>query len=346
MKIKIGYYFVTLYFIIFIISNSLFVTINDNIELDSTSLVYWLRHLVVIIAVLFSFFFSRKNGIHFYYSLFTFSIIYFIGNQFISGLMTIALFLSTIIFGTGYEYILKNKKVLFIFLLIALLPFFINFQDVFVNGLLSSKYGRDRMLLGYFHPKEAAQPFAIIFILLYISFEKIRIKIFLIGVILLYLIGSKNSLLYFLIFVYLTYNNNLKTIILLIIFCFIMYFIIINLQNITNLIDELSSDRISAWADVLKYKQNDESKFRADSFYIETFVKSGFFGISLFIIWLLYFMIYNNIQKGLYSKLSIGISLVCAQLVFSMLDSGIASTGSLIQIFSWSMYFQFSNKYI
>ena len=71
MKIKIGYYFVTLYFIIFIISNSLFVTINDNIELDSTSLVYWLRHLVVILAVSFSFFFKNQNETYFQY--FTFA---------------------------------------------------------------------------------------------------------------------------------------------------------------------------------------------------------------------------------------------------------------------------------
>lgn len=346
MKIKIGFYFVTLYFIIFIITNSIFVTNNDNIELDSTSITYWLRHFLVILAVLFSLFFRKKNNLHFYFTLITFTIIYFIGNQIVSGFMTIALFLSTIIFGTGFDYLLKNKKLLIILLLIAFIPFFINIQDVLVNGLFTTKYGRERMLLGYFHPKEAAQPFTILLILLYITFKKNRIKIFLVGVMLLYFIGSKNSLLYFLIFLYLTYHNSYKSILLFILFCLITYFIIINLQNLTNLIDELSSDRISAWSDVLKYNQNDESKFRADSFYIETFVKSGLIGTIIFIIWLFYFIIHNNIQKGLYSKLSIGISLVCAQLVFSMFDSGISSTGSLIQIFSWSMYFQFPNKYI
>lgn len=346
MKLKIGFYFVTLYFIIFILTNSIFVTNNDNIELDSTSTTYWLRHLLVLFAVLFSFFFKNKNNVHFYFSLITFAIIYFIGNQIVSGFMTIALFLSTIIFGTGFDYLLKNKILLIILLLIAFVPFFINFQDVFVNGLFSTKYGRERMLLGYFHPKEAAQPFTILFVLLYIAFEKSRIKIFLVGVILLYFISSKNSLLYFLIFIYLTYRNSYKSILFFLLFCFITYFIILNLENLTNLMDELSSDRISSWADILKYNQNDESKFRADSFYIETFVKSGLIGTILFILWLFYFIIYNNIQKGLYSKLPIGISLVCAQLVFSMFDSGISSTGSLIQIFSWSMYFQFSNKYI
>ena len=346
MKNKTTFLFVLLYFIIFVVSNSILVSSNNDVELDSSSISYWLRHLVVVLVALYSLIKFKKKGTIIILNIIFFTLIYFICDQYILGFMTIALFLSSIVFGEGYEYLINNKNLLIILCVISLVPFFINFNDFFNNGFFSTKYGRDRMLLGYFHPKEAAQPFAVLLILFYISNEKFRSLTFFSGTLLLFFIGSKNSLLYFLLFIYFTYRSPFKTILLLMLFIFVIYFVYINLDNLKNLVDELSSDRISAWADVMKYKQNGASQFKADSFYVEIYVKGGIIALLVFIIWFLYFITFNRVHIGIYSSLSIGVSLICSQLVFSIFDSGITSTGNLIHVFSWSMYYKFSKKYI
>jgi hypothetical protein len=346
MKNKILYFFVLLYFTVFVISNSIFVSNNNDVELDSSSLSYWLRHIVAILVSFYSILFYFKKGVNIILNIFVFSLIYFICQQYILGFMTIAFFLSSIVFGSGYELLIKNKNLLLILFFISLVPFFLNFNEFINNGFFSTKYGRERLLLGYFHPKEAAQPFVVLFILLFISYKKYRTTIFIGGTILLLLISSKNSTLYFLIFIYLTRQSAVKTILLFFILFLILYYIFINLSNINIFIDELSSNRISAWLDVMKYNQNNNSKFKADSFYIEIFVKGGLLAVLLFICWFIYFIFFNKIYVGLYSALPIGLALLCSQLIFSIFDSGITSTGSLVHIFSWSMYYKFSKKYI
>jgi hypothetical protein len=346
MKNKNLYFFVFLYYIVFVISNSILVSNNNDIELDSSSVSYWLRHLVVVLVSFYSILICHQKGVLVLFNIIVFSLIYFICQQYILGFMTIALFLSSIVFGSGYELLIKNKNLLIILGFISLVPFILNFNDYINNGFFSTKYGRERLLLGYFHPKEAAQPFVVLFILLYIIYKKYRILIFIVGTTLLLLISSKNSTLYFLVFIYLTYKSATKTILLFLIFFFVIYYIFINLSQINFLIDELSSNRISAWSEVMKYNQSANSQFKADSFYIEIFVKGGLLAVALFFCWFIYFLFSNKIYVGLHSALPIGIALVCSQLVFSIFDSGITSTGSLVHIFSWSMYFKFSKKYI
>jgi hypothetical protein len=51
--------------------------------------------------------------------------------------MTIALFLSSIVFGSGYELLIKNKNLLFILLFISLVPFILNFNEFINNGFLA-----------------------------------------------------------------------------------------------------------------------------------------------------------------------------------------------------------------
>jgi len=226
------------------------------------------------------------------------------------------------------------------------LPFIFYFNEYLSNGFFSTKYGRERLLLGYFHPKEAAQTFAVTFILLYISYDKYRSLIFLLAIALLFFISSKNTILYFLVFIYLTHKSAVKILFLFFIFSLIFYYIIINMSNINILIDELSSNRISAWSNVMKYYQSSNSQLKADSFYIEIFIKGGVLAVTLFFCWFAYFILSNRIYVGLYSSLSIGTALVCSQLVFSFFDSGITSTGSLIHIFSWSMYYKLKRTYL
>jgi hypothetical protein len=346
MKNKTSYLFVLLFFITFVVSNSIFVSYNNNVELDSSLLTYWLRHLVVVLVSFYALFTFKKNEQIVIFNIIIFSLIYFICGQFILGFMTIALFLSSIVFGKGYEYLIKNRRLIFFLCLISLVPFILYFNEFLSNGFFSTKYGRERLLLGYFHPKEAAQPFVVLFILFYISHKKYRNIIFLLGITLLLFISSKNSTLYFLIFVYLTHKSAVKIVLLFFILSLIVYYTFINLDNINILIDELSSNRISAWSDVMKYNQSGNSQFKADSFYIEIFIKGGVLAVTLFFCWFAYFIFSNKIYDGLHSALSIGTALICSQLVFSIFDSGITSTGSLVHIFSWSMYYKFKRVYL
>jgi hypothetical protein len=202
------------------------------------------------------------------------------------------------------------------------------------------------MLLGYFHPKEAAQPFLIIIIISFISYTKYRKAIFLFGIMLLYLISSKNALLYFLIFSFLTSKSKFKVLIFLMVIFSIITYLLVNISDAAYILDNISSDRISAWTDVLKNKYNSSEQFRADSFYVELLVKSGIVGILLFLIWFCQFILIKNPFKGVFKPLSIGTSLIMSLLIYSMIDSGIASTGSLVHIFSWSMFNSTSFKFL
>jgi hypothetical protein len=69
------------------------------------------------------------------------------------------------------------------------------------NFIINTYYGRERLLLGYFHPKEAGIMFLVFFIMILFG-NKIKNnleKLFFIlaAVILLYLIQSRNALLFF-----------------------------------------------------------------------------------------------------------------------------------------------------
>ena len=109
MKNKTINIFVLLYFTVFVISNSILVSNNNDIELDSTSLSYWLRHLVVILVSFYSAFIFYKKISFVLFNLIVFTTLYLICQQYILGLMTIALFISSIVFGSGFEKILKSR---------------------------------------------------------------------------------------------------------------------------------------------------------------------------------------------------------------------------------------------
>jgi hypothetical protein len=261
--------------------------------------------------------------------------------------MTIVLSFSSIVFGNGFKRIcLINKKLIFLLLFISIIPAMVDLPQLIESGFFNNKYGRDRMLLGFFHPKEAAQPFLIFFILAFISYSRYRKIIFLSAILLLFYIGSRNALLFFIFFIFLTSKSTIKTPVFFTICFFLLIYLVLNFGNITNIIDNFSSERISVWADVIKYQNNSSEQFRADSFYIELFVKSGIYGILLFSIWLLQFVIIKKPIIGIFGPLSIGTSLICCLLIYAMIDSGIASTGNLVHIFSWSMYSSLSNKFI
>jgi hypothetical protein len=345
MRNRFSQIIIIIYFLIYVLSNSLFVTNNEDLQLDNSSPQYWLRHGFVLITAFLAIFYFKKEDLYFVFSILIISLIYLISEQYVLGIMTIILAMSSVLFGHGFKNIcFENKKLILPLILISLIPFFLNFSQFFENGFFSSKYGRDRMLLGYFHPKEAAQPFLIITILLFITLSKHRKIIFFSGVLLLFFIGSRNSLLYLLIFGYLTSKFKLKSLLLFFVLISIIFYLLLNINNVTNIIDNFSSDRISAWTDLIKYQYNSSEQFRADSFYIELFVKSGVIGIILFLLWLFQFILIKKPLIGISNSLPIGTSLIVSLLVYAMIDSGISSTGSLVHIFSWSMFNSTSTK--
>ena len=347
MKVKLSETLVFLYFIISILSNSIFVSYNDNSQLDNTSSQYWLRHGIVILVSFFSIFSLTKKDLYFILSFFIISLIYLFSRQYLLGFMTIVLSFSSIVFGDGFKRIcLINKKLIFLLFFISIIPAIIDLPQLIESGFFNNKYGRDRMLLGFFHPKEAAQPFLVVFILSFISYQRYRKIIFLLAILLLFYIGSRNALLFFVFFTFLTSKSTIKSYVFFISCFFLLIYFILNFGNITNIIDNFSSERISVWADVIKYQNNSNEQFRADSFYVEIFVKLGIYGILLFILWLLQFVVLKKPFIGIFKPLSIGTSMICCLLIYAMIDSGIASTGNLVHIFSWSMYCSLSNKLI
>lgn len=348
MKNTFPQYVVLVYIGIYILSNSIFVSLNENVALDSNSYIYWLRHGIVVFIALFSIPFFAKKDIYLLLNISAISLIYLLSNQILFGLMSLALAFSCILLGKGLKIICYDKRYLiFLIFFFAITPLLINLPEFIENGFMNTRYGRERMLLGYFHPKEAAQPFLITTILLYISLPRYRLLISIIGLILLFYISSKNAILYLLVFIFLTSKFKGKSIIFFIFFSFVLFYLIIVISNFYSFLDEFSSDRLTAWTTVIQGQtDNGTEQFRADSFYIELYIKGGIIGVAIFLIWLFSFLILNNPFKGIFVSLPIGVSLMISLLFYAGIDSGITSTGSLVHLFSWSMYGSLPRKLI
>ena len=86
--------------------------------------------------------------------------------------MVIFFAMSSPLIGVGIRHLLLSeglKPILFL-LFIACIPLISNlFFGNFV-ALYNDYYGRGRLLLGYGHPKEAAAPFLVFFLLLFIKY--------------------------------------------------------------------------------------------------------------------------------------------------------------------------------
>jgi hypothetical protein len=339
-KARISLAIFYIYFLVFVLSNSLLV--ENYTALLPNQVSYWFKHAIIVIAAFFSLIFYPKNAV---ISLLLFSVIiliYFIGGQYLFTLMIICFAISSPLIGASIKHLLlvnEIKSILFL-LILALIPLLFNLFIGNLDLLFNSYYGRDRLLLGYSHPKEAAAPFLTILILIFIKFRKIRKYTFWGGILLLLLISSRNALLYFLLFVFFSSKVKFKAFWISLILVMIGIIFVFSFSNAFEVINILTSNRFDAWSNYLSLNESGGyDGIKADNFILEVYLMVGGFGVVAYLIWWLGIIYYQKGYNAILYKSSLKFTPVLCLFFYSLIDTGFASSGNLVHVFSWGLYF-------
>ena len=328
-----------LYFFVFVISNSLLV--DNYAALLPNQVSYWFKHAVIIIAAFFSIIFFTGKVLK---SILIFSIIiliYFLGRQYLFAVMVMCFAISSPLIGAGIKHLLLSNgiKALLVLLFIALIPVVFNLIMGDFNSLYNNYYGRGRLLLGYAHPKEAAAPFLVFFLLLFIKSKNQRKFINWVGAFLLILIGSRNSFLYFLLFAFFSSRVKFKFFYISLIVLFILTLFVLSFDNAFEVINVFSSNRFEAWNNYVLFNDSrGEEVIKADSFLVEIFLMVGWFGIGAYFFWWIWLVIYQKGYNAILYKSSLIFTPILCLFFYSLIDSGFASSGNLIHVLSWGLF--------
>jgi hypothetical protein len=242
--------------------------------------------------------------------------------------------------------------------LFALL-FIPGFLDIVFNGgdfIYNTYYGRHRLLLGFYHPKEAGVSMlvALLFFRLYFRHRVSRIQNVIFQFtffILLYFMQSRNSLLLYLNFLVINYlltRVNITTIIFIYFVIPVLTFAYVAFIYFEEL-NKLTSNRLENWIKDLDFsllgkgssiadfdKSNLLSKLHVDNFYLEYFIENGFL-FFLVLCTMLGFVIYS-INKFRYNGVYIN-AIFISFLIFCFFDAGMFSSGNFLNLLVWSLVF-------
>lgn len=319
---------------------------------------YFLKHATLVLLVLIGVYIMIIKKLHKISIVFIFIIPYIfylwidygiVFAQFV--LFLIAASLLSYIYDT--KYFLKISFILCYFLAIISVPI-IDFVFNEGNFIYNSFYGRERLLLGYFHPKEAGIMFVIFFIMVALSnkFKNLFQKLFFytLSLSVLYFIQSRNSLLFLINFIILNFLIR-KIGLRMALFTYFLIYILIPLMLLAvffNELDLITSHRLSLWRDGLEFNlvgrifefsnkphyELFQSKFHIDNFYFEFLIEAGMIAFLFLMLCLIYigYKIRNTQLNG-YRMISFYISF----LIFCFFDAGMFSTGNFMNIFAWSV---------
>jgi hypothetical protein len=301
------------------------------------------KHFVMVGVAIFSFIVLPVQVIYSILIFLPLVFIYLLGNLPAYAIMVIVLAAAVPLLGFGiYKLVLiKSVTPFFLIFFLALLPAILAYLFGELDNIYSDHYGRPRLLLGYFHPKEAAACFAIPFFLyLFNRDAKNSFLLLIIFSSFLWLVGSRNIALVILLAYGVRFYITQTFFLTIAVLILLTYFLLIKVDFYYTL-DELLSFRLSVWESALKEppQANISSniggyRFSIDSFYVEVFSISGVTGVLILAMWVI------AIGLILIKKSSIfpwSFPIFLSILFFAAFDSGIASTGNVFHIFSWAI---------
>ena len=328
-----------LYFFVFVISNSLLV--ENYAALLPNQVSYWFKHGVIIIAAFFSLIFFLEKSLR---SLVIFSIIiliYFFGEQYLFATMIICFAISSPLIGAGIRHLLLSeglKPILFL-LFLACIPLIFNLLVGNFAPIFNNYYGRGRLLLGYAHPKEAAAPFLVFFLLLFIKYKKQRKFINWIGALILILISSRNAFFYFILFVFFSSRVKFKFFYISIIIGLIGALFVLSFADTFAFLNAFSSKRFEGWNSIVLINEfGGGGAIKADNFLVEIYLMVGWFGILVYLFWWIWIIIYQKGYNAIFYKSSLIFTPILCLFFYSLIDSGFASSGNLIHVFTWGLF--------
>lgn len=352
-------------FLIFSYASSFYLSGGTANEGLFTWLYYW-KHLSMVvlsvISLIYLNFKSLKVSVVYVFIL-PFSV-YLFGQNWVFFLQFLVFVLGVNMISLAYEQEkLLNKEFPLLLLVIYLS---IPVWDLLLNsgGFIYSDtfYGRPRLLLGYFHPKEAGTHLLVIWLVFLLSYQFKRpssyILFNLVFIVTMYNIQSRNALLFLCNF--LTVNWLIKKLGLKGMLLLLFVFIVFSGSLLWGYYDELnvlSSNRLDIWLAALDVSFLGEViapveevgffaqkyKFHVDNFYLGFLIEAGigYFMVLAFLLIYISFMVRQKVINN-YRIISLFLSF----LVFCFFDAGMFSTGSLLNVFVWSIImFVLSDRY-
>lgn len=300
------------------------------------------KHLFFLIVAILSVLISPKQSLISIGVAFPIALVYLFGGLWLYALMVLVFAMSLPLIWAGISSLISdpNKWYLVVFSFIAFVPAVLSLPVMIDEGLFDdTTYGRPRMLLGYFHPKEAAAAFAIPMLLMMIPRKSLSIFYALFLCSFLWIVGSRNIALLF-IFAWLLYWHTRFVLSFLLAITLALMLSIFLTEDWFYELDKILSLRLSVWQDLFLHGHDlsgldieSGDRFGADNFFVEAFVISGpiaFLGAILWIPFLGLILKINNASK--WSKVALTL------LIFNAtFDSGIASTGNILHVFLWSI---------
>lgn len=218
--------------------------------------------------------------------------------------------------------------------------------------IYTAYYGRPRLQLGFSHPKEAGN-FIIVTVLIYLlartdlatrSFLSAHTLMSISIIVLLFFVQSRNALLtisIFLIFNFVAVNAGTKGIYALI--CTLTIPIVVFFAVNWEMLSKLSSGRLNWWLEILSSSQQslgthslgyDVNRATFDNYYLNmAFLLSPTF-LLILIVFLAFILRFA--ERYPFGK-RIAVPLVFAQMFNSLWDSGMFSTGSLLNLVVWTL---------
>jgi hypothetical protein len=263
-----------------------------------------------------------------------------------ASLQTVTFLLACSLYAAALQ---RRHWLLPVLLLIALigLPLLRNVWLYGSEHLMHTYYGRERLLLGYFHPKEAANGVVACALACFMALERqhvLRILVMVAFGVLLFFVQSRNALLFLTVFLFanLAYRRIGLNAVTVLLFAAIVAAMTLLLTFDFDLYDELSSGRLRIWDSALDFPDEYQAAerrapgvltLRIDNFYVETYLQAGAFGLFAAASLLLFVALLSHSRAihGVHAA-----PLLFAFCINAMFDSGMTSTGNVLQIVVWS----------
>lgn len=329
----VGRGFLLITYVTYVLSNAS--TLQDVISIE-------IKHGEFIFIALISLFFQPVRAMLAAMIALPIALIYISGGLWTYSLMVLVLALSLPIIWEGILSVVSRRdhQFLLILALIAFVPAVLSIQYLIDEGLFDITYGRPRMLLGYFHPKEAAISFAVPILLSMFMSRSASAVPWLLGATFIWLVGSRNIALMIFLAWALRWQRRLIIIVLPVLLFIFGLWLMLN-EDWYGTIDNLMSLRLSVWVDVLNtrdilkgFDAESGDRFGADNFFVEAIVFSGPFALPFIFLWVLAINLLWRLRRK-----SSPWPLVCLIMLIFMasFDSGIASTGNIMHVLLWAI---------
>lgn len=268
--------------------------------------------------------------------------IYFIGGVPVYGVMVLAFAAALPVLSAVVADAVVQRRVrdFWVLLAVAFVPALLSAPELVREGIFDASYGRERVLLGYWHPKEAGICFGIPALLMIMSLRRHAMPLAALACLGIALVGSRNVALLLIFGTLLRFYPRTTALSAFGVASLSLVYLLLD-PELLDALDTLMSLRLTMWTEALSDPAAaagldvlDGERFAVDSFFIEAYIYAGAMAVPLVLLWLaaVFSMARRSGPLAPWPKVA-----VVLLLMFSALDSGIASTGNLMHALLWSI---------